>query len=196
MQGVQLSPVILQDIISRISQLYITNEDATEFLERHDYKIPLHQYLCFTYGMRDSNRKQTRIVEALYFNAKNGSGKRVRYEISLFNRADETYRTFWIAHTTVLRKDILGFTDKTHLFRNTFLYDPFSLKIYRMHELKEYLHLPQKSLLNTPVWTSLESFELTTAEAVDEETCIVPSPMKWRQIKSLERKIIKLKQSL
>ena len=131
----------------------------------------------------------------LYFLSKSHSANQIPYEIALYDRHTNSYHTFWVENTGVLRKDFLKFTKKTHLFRNTFLYDPKTQNIFRLHELKPYLHLPFQSILGKKIWTSQYShyvipelpilLENTLPNHEEEDTAIVPKYNKYKQILDL-----------
>lgn len=174
---------ILNEIVYQISELYVRNEPADELIKRFHGHIPLNDFLCFTYG--NTKLRPGRTIEVLYFLAKGHVGNQVPYEIALLNQDTNEYNTFWVENTGVLRKDFLRFTKKTHLFRNTFLYDPVTKKIYRLHELKPFLHLPNKKVVGQVVWTSATQHTLikeNPQEDYFEDTCIVPAMSKYKQI--------------
>lgn len=189
---------ILNKIIAQISEIYVRNDCPAKFIERHHGQIPLANYLCFTYGSRANT--PGRVVEVLYFLAKSHVANQVPYEVALWNRETEEYVCIWVENTGVLRKDFLGFTKKTHLFRNTFLYDPITTNIYRLHELKPYLHLPFKSIDGEKIWISNYTHFIGTSTIYDtlsipQDTAIVPKSSKYKQILDLCDEINRLIQS-
>lgn len=182
----QLNNEILNKIITQISEVYVRNDCPAEFIERHNGRIPLNQYLCFTYGTRQNTKG--RVVEVLYFLSKSHVANQIPYEVALWNRDTSEYECIWVENTGVLRKDFLGFTKKTHLFRNTFLYDPISTNIYRLHELKPYLHLPFKLVCNCKIYTSNTNYYIGLDyedNSLIEDTAIVPKSNKYKQILDL-----------
>lgn len=189
-----LSMQVLEKIVQQISELYVRNTNPSDFIRYHHGKIPLQHYMCFTYGCRHG--KEGRVIEVLYFLAKSHCSNQNPYQVALYNRDTCEYTTLWVENTCVLRKDFLKFTKKTHLFRNTFLYDPLSNNIYRLHELKPYLHLPFKSVLNEQVWISNKiNYEPTTCtsdNSIIQDTAIVPVLTKYKQIIELSLEMNRL----
>ncbi len=188
-----LSPGIIQSIVSQISELYVRNEPADALIAKHNGRIPLNEYLCFTYGVKPNT--SYRSLEALYFVAKSSHRNQVPYEISMLGRNTATFQNFWVENTGVLRKSFLGFTKKTHLFRNTFLYDPESVKIYRLYELRPYLHLPTVSPRGLTIWTSNATYYVVDNDVEDIntiDTCIVSLASKQKQISHLYEQITTL----
>lgn len=189
-----LNNEILDKIVQQISELYVRNTNPSEFIRQYHGKIPLQHFMCFTYGCRSG--KPGRVIEVIYFLAKSHCSNQNPYKVALYNRDTCNYTTIWIENTCVLRKDFLKFTKKTHLFRNTFLYDPQSTNIYRLHELKPYLHLPYKSVLNETIWISdkihYESTTCNVDECATQDTAIVPVMTKYKQIVELSLEMNRL----
>lgn len=182
----ELDNSILVRIVNQIGELYVRNDSPTELIARHQGAIPLHEYMCFTYGNKPFCNK--RIIHVMYFLSKSHCSNQIPYQIALYDRQKKDYNIFWVENTGVLKKDFLEFSKKNHLFRNTFLYDPISQNIYRLHELKPYLHLPEESIVGKTVWTSRDSSYIATefmADDLPRDTALVPTCNKYKQILDL-----------
>lgn len=179
----QLEPQILNKIVQQISELYVRNESPHLLIERYQGKIPLSDFICFTYGTRC--QQPGRVIEVLYFLAKTQIGNQMPYQVALWDQTTLTYHTFWVENTGVLRNDFLRFTKKTHLFRNTFLFDPQTESIYRLHELKPYLHLPFVFLKDEVIWVSDKTSIYGTTCMIKQETSVVSKHNKYKQILNL-----------
>lgn len=153
-------------ITSRLTEAYIANADPQALLIRHNYQIPLNEYLCCCYGLKN-NTLNERTIEWFYIKGKHGLKKKCAFFIDYYDQEINSYKEFWVNDGESLRRNIFGFQEKTQLFRVTFLIDPISREIYRLYNIQDYLCLPILSVMYQKIYDNVEEFYI----GKDDEDC-------------------------
>lgn len=137
----------LVEVEEKLKFLYVHNNDISAFLEYNDLEILLHEYHCYCYG----NKNGVRTLFSLRIHGVYKMKSRIHYFVSI---PGITEGPVWVSNALCLRRNFFTFEDKTSFFRSTFLYDPWTKDIYRLHRLIPYLRCLQISPENEKIYES------------------------------------------
>lgn len=142
---------------------FVRNIQFDRLLDRHNNKIPLQNYICYTVGIVGTKR----IVHAFQFLFQSSNTKITSYYIRWWNTAAHetiTFQTefqqvnFWVHSGMTLRKNFFLYEDRMSLFRSTFIYDPSYGYYFRLINLVDYIEIPIKSNFQQQIFTAPTKF--------------------------------------
>lgn len=127
----------------------IKNHCSFNFLERHNFKICLNEFICYTIG----NSNGRKYINCFKFLAQNCSYKLKNYYIKWWNTGTHEEITnntifdsinFWVHSGMTLRKNFFNYEDRMSLFRTTFIYDSVDNLFFRLSYINSYLFIPDQ----------------------------------------------------
>lgn len=175
----------------------IKNQCPYDFLQRHNLRINLVDFVCYTIG----NYQGEKYINCFKFLGESCCYKLRNYYIRWWNNA--TFESinnntifssvdFWVHSGMTLRKNFFNYDDRMSLYRTTFIYDENSDSFFRLSYISSYLVIPSIDLNQTKVYKSIDKYNYIEKRKKNKRQDILSQNIKNPQILEIQKKLSKI----
>lgn len=154
---------------TRFGYHYMYNANHDSFLTKYNYFVPLHYFYCFMYGNINHTRK---LIMVRFLGQCKAKTLKTHYYIQTYENGTPS-DPFWVEDIQKFRTHFYHFDGVVNFLRTTFLYDPHEKELFRLHEIRYFLHLPILKV-ETPIYVSpTETLEYVPPQEGSHDTALV-----------------------
>lgn len=183
-----------QIINKLINSNSLKNFCSFNFLERHNFKINLNDFICYTIG----NSNGRKYVNCFKFLGQNCTYKLKNYYIKWWNTG--TFETidndtifesieFWIHSGMTLRKNFFNYDDRMSLFRTTFIYDSLNQTFFRLSYINCYLFIPELDNFKSIIFSKPQKYYINDKNKLKNKKIISHHKPKNLQLIEIQKKL-------
>jgi len=162
---------MIQFAVARFGFHYMHNANHDSFLTKFNYFVPLHYFYCFMYGNVNNSRK---LIMLRFLGQCKAKTSKTHYYIQLHEECSPNpSEPFWVEDIQKFRVHFYQFEGVVNFLRTTFLYDPHEKELFRLHEIRYFLHLPVLKVESSIYTTPTQTLTVTPTQVGPHDTALV-----------------------